>query len=331
MQTTPVVKVTAAWLLCLLLIIAAFVAVVGSLNARLYSPEHRVDLYLDALQQGEGGRALGILNATVPDGSDASLLDGDALRASAAPLEGTTIQDALDTGQDTVEVPVTYSVDGEDHTTLFPLEQTGTRWGVFETWELEPSVLPTVGISTRHGEDASVNGVDVGLPGGNAELASFYPGAVAARYDTPYLVSSEEHTVVTGTGSPAPLELSPEQTPDLARAVDDQVHTFLDACADQAVFQPAGCPFAYVTTEPLAGDIVWTIEEYPTVTVTREGDDWTVAPLEGSARLETTLQSYFSGAETDVSDVVDFSFDADLAVTGDEVTLIPIVTGDVSG
>ncbi|TYD00336.1 hypothetical protein FQ377_02450 [Arthrobacter echini] len=325
MQTTPVVKVTAAWLLCLLLLIAAFVAVVSSLNARLYSPEHRVDLYLGALQQGEGGRALGLLNATVPDGSDASLLDGDALRAATAPLEDTTIQDARDTGPDTVEVPVTYRVNDEDHTTLLPLEQTGTEWGVFEVWEFEPGVLPTVGVSTRHGEEASVNGVDVGLPDGNVELASFYPAAVSARYDTPYLVSSEERAVVAGTGSPAPLELVPEQTPELARAVDDQVHAFLDTCADQAVFQPTGCPFTYVTTEPLAGDIAWTIEEYPPVTVTEEGDDWTVSSLKGSARLETTLKTYFSGAETDVSESIGFEFEADLAVTGDEVTVTPEV------
>ena len=58
MHTTPVVKVLAAWLLGLMLVGAGFTATVSVLNARLYSPEHQVDLYLDALHDGDGGKAL---------------------------------------------------------------------------------------------------------------------------------------------------------------------------------------------------------------------------------------------------------------------------------
>ncbi len=327
MQTTPVVKVLAAWVLVVLLIGAGFIAVVAIMNARLYSPEHRVDRYLGALQEGEGAQALGLLNATVPEGVDPRLLDGDALRAASDPLEHLEVQDAHDTGPDRVDVPVTFRLDGADHTALFPLEHTGTDWGVFEVWEFERTTLPSVEVSARRARDIAVNGIEIGLQDGRIALASFYPAAVTAQVEGTFLTSPGQQSLVLGPdGPPASLALSAEATPELTRAVDEQVHTFLDSCADQAVFQPTGCPFTYLTTEPLAGDIVWTIEDYPTITVQENDDAWSLSTLQGSARMETTLQDYLSGAETDISESVPFEFDADLRVTDDDVTVVPDIS-----
>lgn len=319
-------KPLVVWLLGLMLVVAGFFATVAALNGRLYSPEHQVGLYLEALRDGDGGKALGLLNASVPEGSDPTLLDGDALRRASAPLEDVEIGEAQEADDERVEVPVTYALDGAEHTTSFPLTRTGTEWAFFNVWQFEPTVLPTVEVSALNSVEAAVNGVDVGLPDGRATLASFYPAAVTAQYEGKYISAPEQHATVTEPGtSPPPLALAGEATAELTRTVDEQLHAFLDDCAEQTVFQPTNCPFNYLTDERLAGGITWSIEEYPSVSITPDDDGWVLAPLRGSAHLDTELRDFFSGAIRHVEESVPFEFDADLTVTGDAVTVTPVV------
>ncbi|MBG6224353.1 hypothetical protein IWX63_000912 [Arthrobacter sp. CAN_A2] len=326
MHTTPVMKVLATWLLGLMLVGAAFVATVSFMNARLYSPEHQVDLYLQALRDGDGGEALGLLNASVPEGSNPALLDGDALRRSSADVEDLEVGEARESGADRVDVPVTYTLDGTETTTVFPLRRIGTEWGFFNVWRFEQSVLPIVQVTARNSVEAAVNGVDVGLPDGTAGLASFYPAAITAQYDGQFFAAPEQRAVVTSRETPPPpLALATEATPELTQAVDDELRSFLDGCAEQTVFQPTNCPFNYVTNERLAGDITWSIEEYPAVSVTPDDGGWLLGPLRGSARIDTQLRDFFSGAVRDVSETVPFEFEADLTVTEDEVAVTPVV------
>lgn len=319
-------KVLAAWLLALMLVGAGFIAAVSVLNGRLYSPEHQVGLYLDALQEGDGGRALGLLDAAVPDGANPVLLDGEALRRASASLEGITIGEARGTDGDRVDVPVTYTLDGAEHTTVFPLRRTGTEWLFFDVWQFEPTVLPTVEVSARNSVEAAVNGVDVGLPGGATTLASFYPAVIDATYEDEYFAAPVRHAVVTGGGAPPPLlALETEPTQELTQTVNDQLRSFLDGCAEQTVFQPTNCPFAYPTNERLAGDIVWSIEEYPSAVITPDDGGWSLALLSGTARIDTQLRDFQSGAVRNISETVPFEFDAELLVTDDAVTVTPMV------
>jgi hypothetical protein len=319
------VKVLAGWLLVLMLVGTAFFATVSLLNRQLYSPEHQVGLYLDALRDGDGGKALGLLAASVPEGANPALLDGEPLEQATASLEDVTVGDAREAGADRVEVPVTYTLDGVEATTAFTLQRTGTEWGLFNVWQFEPGVLPTVEVSVVNSVEATVNGLAVGLPDGKASLASFYPAAVTAQYEGKYFQAPEGHAAVTGREAPPPLALATEATPELTRAVDDQLHAFLDDCARQTVFQPTNCPFNYLTNERLAGDIAWSIEEYPQASITAGDGGWLLAPLRGSARIDTQLRDFFSGAVRDVAEPVPFEFDADLTVSGDTVTVTPVV------
>jgi hypothetical protein len=324
-HTTPVVKALAGWLLALMLVGTGFLATVSLLNGQLYGPEHQVRLYLEALRDGDGGRALGLLNASVPEGSNPALLDGEGLQRASAALEDVTVGDAREAGADRVEVPVTYTLDGAQTTTAFPLQRTGTEWGLFAVWRFEQSVLPAVEVSAVNSVRATVNGVDVGLPDGRVSLASFYPAAVTAQYEGRYFSAPERRATVTGRDAPPPLALATEATPELARAVDDQLRAFLDDCARQTVFQPRNCPFNYITNERLAGDITWSIEDYPSASITPNDGGWLLAPLRGSARIETQLRDFFSGDVRDVVESVPFEFGADLAVTGDAITVTPVV------
>ncbi len=326
MSTTPALKVAAVWLLALLLLGAGFVTAVTVLNGRLYSPEHQVGLYLDALRDGDGGKALGLLNATVPENANPALLDGDALRSAADPLEDVQVEEARDTADDRVEVPVTYLLAGSEHTTVFPLRRIDREWGFFNVWQFEETVLPITEVSVVNGVGATVNGITVGLPGGAAPLATFYPTVVEAEYTEEFFAAPAQQTaVVDRTSPPPPLALATEATPQLTQVVEDQLRAFLDDCANQTVFQPTNCPFNYPTTERLAGSIEWSVEEYPTASITAADGSWSLAPLKGVARLDTELQDYFSGAIRSVSEPVPFEFGADLLVTEDAVTVTPVV------
>ncbi|WP_258058719.1 hypothetical protein [Arthrobacter sp. B1805] len=326
MQTTSVVKVLAAWLLGLMLVVAGFIATVSVLNGQLYSPEHQVRLYLDALRDGDGEKALGLLNASVPDGANPTLLDGEALSRGSDPIEDLEVGEARGAGGDRVEVPVTYTVDGVATSTVFPLQRTGTEWGFFNVWRFEPTVLPTVEVSALNSVVAAVNGVDVGLPDGRAALAALYPTALTAEYEGRYFSAPARHATITSRENPPPpLALATEATPELTQAVDDQLHAFLDGCAEQTVFQPTNCPFNYPTNERLAGDISWSIAEYPSATITPGNGGWSLATLRGTARIETRLRDFFSGAVRDVSEAVPFEFEADLVVTEDAITVTPVV------
>lgn len=325
--TAPVLKVLAAWLSAIVLLGAAFIGTVATLNARLYSPEHQVGLYLEALREGDGGEALGLSGAVVPEDTDGTLLDGEALRRSTAALTDVRIGEPEDTGAETVDVPVSFMLNGAEGATEFPLRRTGRSWGVLDEWRFEPIVLPAVGLSAPMSTEAEVNGTDVGLPGGRTSLAAFYPGSVTARYESRYLTAPDQTAAVVGSEPSAELALTMEPTPELAQAVDEQLNAFLDGCADQAVFLPANCPFAYPTNDRLAGTIDWSITEYPTAAITSEGDGtWQLAPLQGSALIETQLLNFFSGAVREVSEPVPFEFDAGLTVTEDAVTVTPVVS-----
>jgi hypothetical protein len=324
-QTTPVVKVLAAWLLGIMLVGAAFIVTVSVLNGKLYSPDHQVALYLDALRAGDGGEALGLLNASVPAGANPTLLDGEALARAGSDLGDLTIGDARETGSDRVEVPVTFTLDDTTSTSVFRLGRTGSIWGFFHVWEFEQTELPTVEVSVLNSVEASVNGVPVGLPEGRASLASFFPTAVTARYEGTYFSAPEQRSVVTGGGAVLALALSTEATPELTEAVGDQLRVFLDGCAEQTVFQPANCPFTYPTSERLAGDISWSIEEYPAVAITPDHGAWVLAPLRGTARIDTQLRDLFSGSVRDVSEQIPFEFGADLSVSDDAVTVTPVI------
>ena len=324
-QTIPAVKVLAAWLLGLVLVGAAFIGTVTALNASTYGPEHQVGLYLDALWEGDGGAALGLLNASVPPGADPTLLDGDALRRSMAEIQEVEVGDARETDPDRTEVPVTYALDGVRTTTVLPLERTGRIWGFFDVWRFQPSVLPAVELSATNSVRATVNGTDVGLPEGMAQLASFYPGSITAGYEGRYFAAPEQRITVDGVTAPPPVSLGTEATPELTEAVEGQLRAFLDSCAEQSVFQPANCPFAYPTNERLAGDLDWSIAEYPSVSISPADGGWALAPLQGTAQIDTLLRDFFSGAVRQVSEPVPFEFDAGLTVSEDAITVTPVV------
>lgn len=306
-----------------MLTIAAAVVAVYFVNAKVYGPEGHIRGYLQEVADGDGGQALGLLNAQVPD-ANAALLDNDALRASVDGLEVVEFGEARDLGGNRVEVPLTYAYDGTEASTSFVLENTGKRWLFFDTWKFAASELPTVQVSAPVLREANLNGVRVTLPEGTNTFAAFPLSRVSASYQSQYLAAPERETVVTGK-SREQINLAPEATDELISKVDSGIHEFLDKCTAADRLAPPGCPFYHLTNNRVEQPIKWSIVSYPKVELTQAEGRWVLSPLTGTARVTATQVDLFSGDKSPLVAEEEFTFNAALRVDGEDVTLSPQV------
>lgn len=314
----------AVWLLCLMLTIAAGALTVVLVNAKVYGPQQQIRDYFQALQNGEGSKALGLLRASVPDANPA-MLDGAALKRAVADVEDIRLGEAVETDPTHVEVPVSYTIDGRGHTTVFKLEKVGTNWLFFNRWSFEPSTLPTVEVQVVNEAEASLNGTRVALPGGKGTFAAFYPGVFEAHYTSENFAAPAVETVLEHADAQAQISLATEPTPELMEEASGQVKGFLDNCAEQKVLQPAGCPFSFPLDRVQNNTIDWDIVKYPEVSIEPFRGNWVVKPLTGTAKLKVVEIDLFTGAAIPRELEQQFSFAGKLNVDDDNVTLTPVV------
>lgn len=308
-----------------MLSIAAVVVVIWLVNAKVYGPAKQVENYFQALQDGDGALALGILNAEVPE-ANAALLDADALRASTEGLEVLGMEEVSTSMDGRTNVVVNYRLDGAEQQSTFELEQTGTRWMFFDEWSFRPQDLPTVRVNAPNQNEAQLNGARVLLPEGSNTFAAFYPSRVAASYTSGYFEAPEQSAVLAGPGDSVDLTLRSQATEELVKTVDARVREFLDNCAgEQNRLAPPGCPFYHLTDNRVEPPITWEILEYPTVEISPADGHWVLAPLQGKARVSATQTDLFSGAQSPLIEEKDFTFGARLSVTDAGVSLTAVI------
>lgn len=329
-MSQALVKTAAGWLLGLMLAIAGAVVSVNLVNNSVASPQQPVRDYLEALQKGEGERALGLLRAKVPD-ADAAMLDGTALQTSAARIGNVKIGGAEPRGGKRVMVPMEYTIDGSRLRTEFLLESTGTEWLFFHKWSFVPSTLPTVDVTVVNANEATLNGVPVNMPGGRNTFAVFYPGQYEASLNGQYFSAPPTRATVAGRDVPAaPLNLLTQANDELNQAVASRVKEFLDTCAAEAVKQQRlqpDCPFYHATPNRVVdGTIKWSITEYPKITIEPFDGKWVVAPLDGKARITAEQVDLFSGAVSPLDVEHNFSFTTRLDLKGDTISVTPVLS-----
>jgi hypothetical protein len=320
----------AGWLLGLMLAVAAGIVAVNLVNSTVASPQQPVREYLDALHDGDGGKALGLLRAAVPPGS-AAMLDGTALQTAASRFANVKIGEAEERSGNQVMVPMEYTIDGSRLRTEFMLEKTGTEWLFFSTWAFVPSRLPTLDVNVVNSSEAMLNGVPVNMPNGRNSFAVFYPGEYEASLNGQYFSAPATRATVTSRDVPAaPLNLLTEATKDLRDDVGAKVKEFLDACAAEAAKQQKlqpDCPFYYASNNRVQdGSIKWTVTEYPEVSIEPFDGRWVVSPLDGKAKVSALQQNSFTGAWFPLDEEVDFSFTTRLDVTGDSIKVTPLLS-----
>ncbi|WP_026529339.1 DUF4878 domain-containing protein [Haematomicrobium sanguinis] len=326
MQSSALIKVVAAWLLALMVLIAGFVLTVVVLNSNVFAPEQQVKDYIKALQEGDGARALGLLNANVPQG-DAAMLSGAGLIEATKGISNITVSDAQPAGPDRSKVEVSYEVDGKQKTTEFALEKSGTQWGFFNTWRFVETTLPTVDVRVVNENDVVVNGVRMNAPEGVTHFPVFYPAVYTAEFSSKFFEGEPRNVAVTSRqDSKLSINITPAPTQALTDAVSQKINAYLDECATQQVLAPSNCPFqASVERIKNGAPIKWTIDTYPTVTIEPANGGWAIKPLSGTARLTTMSIDLFTGAEVPVDQEVPFGFDATMNITDTEVSVTPVI------
>ena len=323
---TQLIKIAATWLLILMLAVATSIVTITVVNAKDFGPEKTVANYLAALKQGNGAKALGILQAKVPS-ANAAALDGKALALSQEELKNISIADAVPAPKDQKSVTVSYTVDGKPLSTQFLLTQGPKHWLFFDSWLMVPSTLPTINASVVNTNQASINGVDANMPDGRNSFAVFYPGSYKLEYRSVLFAAPAVTRNVTGADQVIPsVGLATGPTSDLLSQVDSTIRTYLDACTDQSVLMPTGCPMSASTSNRVTSPVVWSIVEYPAITISPFGGQWIMAPLSVKALIEYHEQDLFTGIVSDFKDVEDFGFSAKLSITGTNVSVTPVLS-----
>ncbi len=319
-----VLKALGAWLFLVLLGVAAAAVTIALVNKYLYGPETDVRAYFEDLRDGDGGQALGLLNAQVPD-ANAAMLDGDPLEVSAEDLEDVEVSTVSDDGERAV-VRADYTLAGERHSSEFSLHPVDTQWGFFTVWAFDETPLPTVTVRLPGATSVDVNGMSVALPESSGEFSAFFPGVYTASYTSELVAAEPESAVLTDPGQHAEIVLEARPTEALEQEVDRQLREHLDACADQTGLFPSGCPFSFEFDGRVSGDVEWTIESYPDpeiVVGSKGGGGWALEPARGTARIAFDSLDLFTGDVERLERTVPFEVAADLTIDGSTVRVDP--------
>lgn len=323
-QSDRVLKAVGAWFVLIVLTVAAAVVTIALVNKYQYGPETEVKAYFDALREGDGGKALGLLRADVPD-SNAALLDGAPLKSAGEQIEDLKIS-TVSTDSEHAVVRAEYELRERELSSEFTLHPAQTQWGFFTVWDFDRTTLPTMRVSMPGATAVDINGESVALTGSSRDFAVFYPGVYTGSYTSPMVTAEPQATLVTGAERPTGLELTATASDTLKSQVNEQVRAYLDKCASQDVLYPAGCPFSYEFPGRVQDSVKWTITEYPQPRVRLGGSgtgSWSLEDSKGKARIQFTALNLFDGKTAEVSTEVPFTFSAGLAVSEEHATVTP--------
>lgn len=308
-----------------MLAIAAAIVTIVVVNTSYFGPQKTVQDYLQALRDGDGAKALGLLHATVPS-ANAAVLDGSGLKASQTDVKDVSVGKPENLPGNKAQVTVSYSIDGTKLSTDFQLAKGPKHWLFFDSWTFVPTTLPTLDVSVINASQASLNGVDVNMPSGRNSFAVFFPGKYAAEYHSDLFAAPVVARNVTGASAAIPsVALTTGPTPKLLAQVGSTIHSYLDACAKQQVLMPADCPLSASTDNRVVSAVKWSIVNYPEVSISAYGGRWVMAPLTAKAQVQFQEQNLYTGEISTVKTAEDFGFSAKLSVTDTAVTVTPVV------
>ena len=282
-----------SWTLVFALLAAGFGAAVLALNNDLYSAHGFVRSYLEALQRHDSDDALGFdgVAGAGPLVTDATVGGFDDIRL---------VSDVETNGSHLVRYA--YTANKQEQITEFEVERTGTRLGLFATWRFAVSPVATLAVSVDHDSRFSINGTDA-VAGNQAILV---PSAVTLTHTTTYLEALPVSVVVSEVGSTVEAAVAVAPRSNFAEAASAAINSFLDDCATQTVLKPTGCPFGTDVANRVDSDPVWSIVEYPAVSLTPVGLAWQTED-NAVAHITVQVKSLFDGTVSTLDKDVAFS------------------------
>ncbi len=327
----PASRLALRWIIVAILVIALLIGGALTANRFLFSAQQQVTNLQHYLVQGDGARALGLMQASVPQG-DAVALDGEVLQRTQDGITEFAVDAAVPSDQDPDLRLVTahYKAAGVDKESTYTLRHTGKNWLFFDTWAFEPSTLPTVQIKANTVNEVNVNQQAIPLEAGTSTLPVFYPAVLDASFSTKNFEADTRGVVVTGPSKePVEIALKTQPTKEFIASISAKVKSYLDECATQQVLMPSGCPFAYNTTARVdSSSIAWSIDTYPTIEVSYYNGAWILSPLEVKASVDLVEQDLRTGTKEAKKVTEKFSFTAQLTTSTTEVSVVPVADGE---
>ncbi len=282
-------------------VVALWLLTILALNVSVYSATGFVSSYLKALETGDYGLAAAKAGLTrapqiLPEG-------GSVLENSR--IVGTT---SLPTGE--LVVQADYELQGDTYSTVFVVTQGEPLLGFFNTWTFAREPLGTVQFAVIGDRRVTVNGTplsvgDLGIP---PTTTVFIPGLYQSSLDTEWVQAEPVASVLTEVGESVNVRLVATPTNSLVETTTNAVEAYLDGCVEQAVLQPAECPFGVSISDRVLGAPQWTVLDYPTLELRLSADraTWTMVAESGVAEVSVQVQSLFDGSITEYRETQTF-------------------------
>jgi hypothetical protein len=250
------------------------VVVAGGIGWSVGSDRHSADRPVQAfLQDVEEGHLSDALAAAGIDRDRDDVLLTDAAYAEAGDKITAHRITSVDQGDDRATVRALLTQAGRSVPATFELERTGTDWGVFPVWELQPPSLGSVSVVVQGPTRSTVTvaGTDVRTGKLGAVSLRALPGSYDVEVDGGEWFRADGTTAaVRGFGAPAtPVTLVTELTEAGQRAATKAVDSWVDGCVASTSATPDGCSF-YAYGENPANTYTnqqWTLDSRPSVDV----------------------------------------------------------------
>lgn len=253
-------------------VLLAVAGVVGySVGTSTHSADRPVRAFLDDLSAGKVEDALKTAGID-HDKGDVLLTDAAYAKAKGR-VTGYRIAATRDDG-DTATVTAYLRQGGRDVSSTFTLDKTGTDWGVFPVWELEPPKLGAVDVSLRGpaGAKVLVGGQGVTTSKDGTATLTALPGTYDVAVDGGKWYSADATTAtVAGFGGTvsSPVSMTTKLTAAGEQSAKDAVNAWVDGCIASTDAAPKGCSF-YAYGEDSAYTYTnqkWTLDTRPAVSV----------------------------------------------------------------
>lgn len=310
------------WAFVFGVILVGFAGTVIALNLTLYSAQGFVGSYLAALGRHDVTSAVAMPGVALPRGTAQDLLAPEAL----GDLSDVRLVDDMDEGAGTHRVTFSFELNGTAGQSEFLVEHVGSRLGFFSDWRFAQAPTGTLSITPLGGPQFDANGVDVqSSAGANVPVAYavLAPGVFTLSHESELLAAEPENILVLDPGASADVAVRIEANQQFVDLVQGQLNATLDACTEQEVLQPTGCPFGERITNRVEGTPKWSMAQYPQITIRRGAapGTWEVPQTAAAAHLVVGVRSLFDGTRS--------TFDEDVPFTVSYViTLLP--NGQVS-
>lgn len=299
---------------------------------QFYSPSAFVARYLDLLSSGRAADALRIPGVAV----DRETLDAAGIadtaseamlrRSALAPLSDVEIisEKMMDAA---TAVTVAYSAAGHAGTTTFMVAQNGWA-GVTPNWRFTSSPLAVIDLVVRGADRFAINGFEVdrrqvSAEGADAQsldslpLLVFTPGLYSLTVDTPTSRATNIGVLADKPLASTPLDVQTEPTEKFLEVVQTRVEEFLTECTTQQVLQPTACPFGLRVDNRIESAPVWSIMQFPQVTVTPDGGQWQIPVADAIAHIDVEVKSLFDGSVELLSEDVPFQVNGTIVILPD--------------